>query len=204
MGTRNLQIVVQDGQVKVANYTQFDGYPGGQGLTALAFLRDSMKIEVFKQKVEQCSWMDQASYKAAWVTCGADPDSDMVGMDVADKFKANYLWLSRECGADIYNLIQASTNGLKVQNGVDFAADSLMCEWAYVVDLDKNTFEVYKGFNQTPLTPKDRFYFLSEKAHVERRGNNQYYPVKIVKSYSLLELPSDDTFIEDFKEPEED
>lgn len=35
MGTRNLTAVYLDGQYKVAQYGQWDGYPEGQGITAL-------------------------------------------------------------------------------------------------------------------------------------------------------------------------
>ena len=42
MGTRNLTAVYIDGEYKVAQYGQWDGYPEGQGMTALTFLRDKM------------------------------------------------------------------------------------------------------------------------------------------------------------------
>jgi hypothetical protein len=57
-----------------------------------------------------------------------------------------------------------------------------------VVDFDKNTFEVYRGFNQTELTPEDRFYSLSSE-------DKDYQPVKMIQSFSLDNLPSDDEFI---------
>ena len=38
MGTRNLTTVIKNSETKVAQYGQWDGYPGGQGLTALKFL----------------------------------------------------------------------------------------------------------------------------------------------------------------------
>lgn len=44
MGTRNLTAVYLDGQYKVAQYGQWDGYPEGQGITVLTFLRDKMGI----------------------------------------------------------------------------------------------------------------------------------------------------------------
>ena len=38
MGTRNLTCVFVNGEYKVAQYCQWDGYPSGQGLTILNFL----------------------------------------------------------------------------------------------------------------------------------------------------------------------
>lgn len=32
----------------------------------------------------------------------------------------------------------------------EFLADSLFCEWAYIMNLDDQQFEVYRGFNKNP------------------------------------------------------
>ena len=42
MGTRNLTVVFMDGEYKVAQYGQWDGYPEGQGITCFNFLHDKM------------------------------------------------------------------------------------------------------------------------------------------------------------------
>ena len=39
MGTRHLTAVHVDGEYKIAQYGQWDGYPEGQGMTALTFAR---------------------------------------------------------------------------------------------------------------------------------------------------------------------
>ena len=39
MGTRNLTMVISNGKTKVAQYGQWDGYPDGQGMTALSTLK---------------------------------------------------------------------------------------------------------------------------------------------------------------------
>ena len=118
------------------------------------------------------------------------------------KYKEKYPFLTRDNGASILSLLNdASTEeNLWIHDNSEFAADSLFCEWAYVIDLDKETFEVYKGFNQTPLEKTERFYYLQEqnKHYVERRGDDdQYYPVKHVMTYKLSELPNTETFIEE-------
>lgn len=197
MGTRGINVIVANGEIKCAQYNQFDSYPSGQGATALKFLNEEMTSD-FKEKVLACVGITPEEYKQYWVDCGADPKSDMVGMDVSDKFKKKYLHLHRDCGAEIYGLIQKSMHGLKLQNTIDFAADSLFCEWGYVVDLDKNTFEIYKGFNEHPLEKNERFEFLNDKA------DDGYYPIKLVKFYNLENLPTLEQFLEDLDAPEED
>ena len=41
MGTRNLTMVInQEGETKVAQYGQWDGYPSGVGASVLSFLKN--------------------------------------------------------------------------------------------------------------------------------------------------------------------
>jgi hypothetical protein len=196
MGTRNLEVVVLNGEIRVGNYSQWDGSPASQGMTSLRFLRDKLNKEQFVEKIQKSSWIKPKELKKLWNSVGADPKSDMVDWEVSKKFSEKYPWLHRDCGAKIFEIIQENESGIKLQNTVSFAADSLFCEWAYVVDLDKNTFEIYKGFNETPLEENDRFYFL-------QKPNSEYYPVKMIKSYSLDNLPTDEEFLEDLVEKEE-
>ena len=43
MGTRNLTAVFMDGEYKVAQYGQWDGYPSGQGVDILNILKNAKK-----------------------------------------------------------------------------------------------------------------------------------------------------------------
>lgn len=194
MGTRHLIAVQVDGEYKVAQYGQWDGYPSGQGASILEFLRNhKKKLPALADAVRACSEMSDEDYKQAWVDCGADPDSDFVTMDVSEKFSQRYPYLSRNCGSEILNhVFNAGTDGLKLRYALDFAADSLFCEWAYVIDLDKNTFEVFKGFNTTPLDPSERFASLPVEPG---NTNSQYYQVTLVQSYDLDKLPTVKKFV---------
>lgn len=100
--------------------------------------------------------------------------------------------LSRDCGGDILNRI-VFDGVTKVKNDIEFASNSVFCEWAYVIDLDTNKLEIYDGFNKNELTTNDRFHFLEPISDSEYNG--EYHPVKIVKSYDLDNLPDEDNFV---------
>lgn len=187
------------------NPNQWDSYPAGQGVTALEFLQ-KMNKESFIEKARQSSFITDDEFKQLWVECGANPDDDFVSMDVSKRFSERYPHLHRDCGADIYEMVANSQSGLKTRNSLEFAADSLFCEWCYVVDLDKNSFEVYKGFNTMPLNENERFAFLNDISFKNNQGKKSYFPVKFVAEFDLDELPTKEVFIQttDPREEEEE
>jgi hypothetical protein len=67
-----------------------------------------------------------------------------------------------------------------------FAADSLFCEWAYVLDLDRKILEIYEGFQEEPHQ-NGRF------AHMEyhRERKTQYYPVSLFIEFHFNDLPGE-------------
>ena len=193
MGTRNLTAVFVDGEYKVAQYGQWDGYPEGQGMTCLTFARNFLvnkaDREAFADKLRACSWITQEEI---------DNINNQIRSDGIKKWALIWPELSRDTGAEILELVAKSENGLKLQNNIEFAADSLFCEWAWVIDLDAGTFEGYRGFNQTTdLTPEDRFYFLVAK----QKG--EYNAITLAAKWSLDDLPDKDTFLAAFKEDDE-
>lgn len=197
MGTRNLTAVRIDGEYKVAQYGQWDGYPEGQGMTALHFLRDKMELEQFKTALRKCSYIGEEEYNALWKSVGAD-GSGWVTMEQSNAMKKAHPQFSRDTGADILEIIQNHPDGMKLQDQLPFAADGLFCEWAWVVDFDAGTFEGFDGFNQTPLTEEDRFYFLRE--HEE----GDYHGVRLAAKWDLDALPTDEDFLAAFKEEDEE
>ena len=172
MGTRNLTMVIKDGQPRIAQYGQWDGYPEGQGLTALAFLQNA-DLEHFKSQLDKCRL--HSNYKDL-------PENNLDNRDYC---------------AEILQLVNDSDQAeIHLYNESSFAKDSLFCEWAYVIDLDKNVLEVYEGFNKSPLTEAERFFYLQEK-----NGDDDYYPVRHVISFPLNELPSKEDFVNKIKYP---
>lgn len=194
MGTRNLTAVYIDGEYKIAQYGQWDGYPEGQGKTALDFARklaDEAFRREFAEKVRACRWITEED---------ADAINAKIKSGEIKDWKKEYPELWRNAGAEILQMVM-DRGGLALQNDIDFAADSLFCEWAWVIDLDKNTFEGFSGFNHSPIAEEERFAFLVDKERTTSNGEH-YCCIKLVKAYSLDDLPSDEQFFADFKEEE--
>jgi hypothetical protein len=192
MGTRNLTCIYADGEYRVAQYGQWDGYPNVGGLGVLDALK-STTPEKLKERALACRELTEEESKQKWTECGADEDSSFVSMEVSEKMKETYPTLQRDMGWDIVNYLNKSEGEVPVIKNLDFASQSLFCEWCYVVDLDHNTFEVYEGFQKAP-DPDGRFF--------DMEGNGEYYPVALKKTYQLDNLPGTEEFLEDLVEKE--
>ena len=94
-------------------------------------------------------------------------------------------------GKFLKEIIICDYGKILLKNSINFAKNSLYCEWAYVIDLDKDIFEVYIGSNLLNLSENERFFFLQDK-------NEKYKPVKLIKSYNFKNLPNQLEFVEEF------
>jgi len=194
MGTRNLTIVFMNGEYHLAQYGQWDGYPEGQGMTCLEFLRNEMDEQEFRCALSSMRFID-------WNT--------NVGARILEAFNNGVPFpeFDRDTGAEILWMIQnCQTTSRYLRNDIEFAAASLFCEWAWVIDLDKRTFEAYEGYNKTPLTPEDRFHFLVDKEETYHDSgiDEEYHAVRMVASWSLDDLPTDEQFLAAFKSDDDD
>lgn len=186
MGTRHLIGVVLGGQFKIAQYGQWDGYPSGQGTKVLAFLRQ-MDKHIFITKLIGARFGTEEDFAKINAELKADPGL----MDEGKK----YGHFSRDRGAEILDIVHKAEPGILLQDSSNFAADSLFCEYAYVIDLDKGTFEVFTGFTKEPLVEGDRFF--------GGETNKEYHPVKLLVEFKLDALPTEEEFLK-VCEPQED
>jgi hypothetical protein len=191
-------MVISDGKTRIAQYGQWDGYPSGQGKTILEFLR-TMDKGKFMEKLDKCRFLNGNKRKAKEMDKFMQEIGCVNGWmdnEQSQKYHEKYPFLSRDHGGEVLQLIQdTELDEILLNDESEFVKDSLFCEWAYVVDFDTNTFEVYEGFNKTPLDKSERFY--------SDENNQGYYPVKLVKSFDLNNLPVYTDFIREVS-PEED
>ncbi|WP_347455717.1 hypothetical protein [Acinetobacter thermotolerans] len=179
MGTRHLICIVKDNEYKLAQYGQWDGYPSGQGIDILEFLNKEMDRDVFLKKLDLVK---------------PYPEND--ANNLIKELGRMPVYFSRDTGAKILPYIQNSEKEIPTFLNKDFVGDSLFCEWAWVIDFDKNTFEVYKGFNKEHVDPTERF---ADVATV----HEEYKQVRHFHTFDLNNLPDEDQFLA-ILEPEED
>lgn len=182
MGTRHLIGVVLDGDFKIAQYGQWDGYPSGQGATIRNFLTSpNLDIVRFIENVR----------KLRWIT-----DEETAVIEKTENWPKEFPWMSRDAGAEILLMVYSGQVPY-VGDGLDFALDGLFCEYAYVIDLDGEnpTLEVYTGFHKEGEAIKGRWANADPKSILEGGGTEGYLPVSLLKTYELAELPSEEDFV---------
>ena len=161
MTTRSLTAVKLDGSYKVANFGHYDGYPTGQGIYALKFLLEKMQKEKFIKRLSQLHF--------------AKTDKE--------KFESQKRQNEFD-GALILEYIQNSNDNIVVNN-LKFLEDTIYCQWAYVIDFDNNTFEIYSN-NRT-----------SEK-YGKLNNRREFRYLNLIKIYDLNKLPTLEEFEDRF------
>ena len=197
MGTRHLTVVISNEEPKIAQYGQWDGYPDGQGADILNFLHNA-NIDAFKKKVNKLSFFTEEESKKEDEIGNPYDRRPYLSRDTGSKILEAVLNDKYEEGSSYSGKHKVSCVVDKLVNSIDFAADSLFCEWAYVIDLDKNTFEVYEGFNKNRLDKSERFFYL------EKKSEKEYHPVRLIRTYDLNQLPTVEDFVNSFKEKDEE
>ena len=113
MGTRNLTIVYLEGNYRLAQYCQWDGYPTGQGATVLEFLQNLTpeKLELFKTKLKELPIRDEIYIRNLYENFRR---GTFMTLEESEDFELKYPEYHRDTGANILNLIlNQKIDGLK-------------------------------------------------------------------------------------------
>lgn len=197
MGTRGVIGFYKNGVTKVT-YNHFDSYPEETGKNILKELRyfiiqqldiekikkNFYKIKLIKDSEKQPTKEEIKKYKKF---CNTSVGSQ--GMN--NKDIKTYYQLLRNLQGTLKSYLDGEVN--LMIDSKEFLKDSLFCEWGYIVNLDKEVFEVYKGFQTKPQ--KNRYYTKEAKD-----SQGEYYNCALVKEYSLNNLPNENDFINDLRE----
>lgn len=184
MGTRGFLGFVIDGQEKVA-YNHWDSYPDGLGNDILTWLRSAVADrDSVIEKARALRVVPEHSTPAAEDIEALKGYADI---SVGSRGLDNWYVLLRRTQGDMALILEAGV----IEDASDFVKDSLWAEWGYIVDLDALRFEVYRGFQQAPHSD-GRF---ANRGPVVHALTGSYYPVALVASWPLNELPTEDDFV---------
>jgi hypothetical protein len=123
MGTRHVQTVIsKEGDVKIQQYGQWDGYPEHQGVEILNYLRNG-DLKKYQKNLSKIPLINKKQSKRL----SQDPN-----------WALNYPYMSRDCGASIHKMIE---NGeVKFVSHIDEKEAGDYCEGFYTIDFSKNEF----------------------------------------------------------------
>lgn len=150
MGTRHHQVVInRNGETKISQYGQWDGYPSGQGINILRYLRNC-NLEKYYTNVCNIPEITKEQIET---------------IDLLKNWDIEYPYLSRNCGSDIHQMIE--DGNVKFVSFIDESEAKKWCDGFYTIDFKNNTFtsEYYNKKTIFKLTelPSDEEYLEAMK-----------------------------------------
>lgn len=162
-------------------YNHSDSYPSCLGVSILKQAKGFAKdLEKTKQRVSKLVLVkenDKATPEHV------DRTAKYHNLAVGSQSARDYYCLLRNAQGDLDKYLEVE---LMIDSS-GFLADSLYCEWAYIINLDEGVLEVYKGFNRA----------ANGKGRYAKLQTYEYYGVTLEKTYPLSKLPSEAKFLKD-------
>jgi hypothetical protein len=144
MGTRHLIQAVVDGELRLSQYGQFDGYLEGQGKDIGTFIFNA-NLDQMREQLRKLRFIDPDQAEAIMVSWIGKPVAEWGG-DEHSQAEHAFPEFMRSTSAKILQLIHDGEVGAgQVVDSSDFARDRLFCEYVYTLDFDDMTISVTAG-----------------------------------------------------------
>lgn len=187
MGTRGAWGYRLDNEDKLF-YNHFDSYPSGLGTTIFEHAQNIGRqsdhgLQLFKERVRNLMVVTETTPPDEQVKTRAQ-DMGVFDRSVGGE---NAFWyqVTRGCQGNPDLTLQLGAG----YGAEDFLQDSLFCEYAYIINLDENTLELYKGFN---TSPEGRGRYAPHKGtDPNYPGAKQYWGVDLVGTQPLNAISPD-------------
>ena len=152
-------------------YNHCDSYPSSLGIVVISFIK-STPISELKTIAENIILIKNRS----------KPTKKQIGqckkwadLSVSEKSLNDWYCLLHKTQGDL-NVYKDGLTYMIDSN--EFLFDSLFCEWAYIINIDTNTLEVYKGVNESKTA-------LGRYASNTLDKENVYYGVALINEIPL-------------------
>jgi len=183
MSTRGAIGFKIDGEYKVT-YNHSDSYPEYLGDRVVEFMKKVVKekkLDILRENVRNVKMRLESTPPTAMEQERFQKFADTgVSSGNLDEW---YVLLRNAQGIEGIEAIYKGKLDVMI-NSFRFLADSLFCEYAYIINLDNDTIEFYKGFNKqaqkTNPLPID-----------QKKDDSGYYPVRFKGSCPFTEIPED-------------
>lgn len=213
MGTRGAFGVVIGEKEKIG-YNQYDSYPDGKGIEALRWLREA-DLNLVRKQAKSLRVVDDKTKPTPEDVELLQPWTDL---GVSNQSTDDWYCLTRQSHGYFNEMLQCGY----VLDSHEFPIDSLFCEWAYILDLDRNVFEVYEGFQKKfpkkgrwakrPTKAEDEANWIEHLKWCARQDpprmpwepeRREYKAVELTASWPLDALPTDEEFLAQTRSTEE-
>ena len=191
MGTRGLYGIRKNG-IDKATYNHWDSYPDWLGREVISFCKYN-SIENLDKFFNLIELVDENSTptkeQVEYCTSLGLEDTDLHNRDLYDWY---CLIHNLQGNFNLYQKLIDNHNLIYMTDYITFIEDSLFCEYAYIINLDDNVLEFYKGFQHEPQNG-NRY---GTESTYEGHDGTKYYPCKLIKTFPLGELDDVDAIVE--------
>lgn len=171
-------VIDQEGNKKVAQYGQWDGYPSGVGKLVLEFVKNKELLDKLKNKLSVCRFLDDEkdkafieSYQKNAPEWSNDPDNR-----TSEQIRWFDTYITRNLAEEVLtNIANSEDSEILLRDSEESAKSDGWVEWSYVIDLQKNELLVYEHIDQP-----------------------------VIAKWSLSNLPEEDDFIKQLEPQEEE
>ena len=180
MGTRgSVGIITKEGKYK-SSYNHFDSYPTGLGqdmVKVINKINNNFGWDKFSNIMSNIELVDERAEPT-------ETDYEFYKKYYNENVGTGDGWYSllRDLqGSQIFEEILSGKDIKHMISGNDFIESSLHCEYAYIINLSDNTFEVYEGYQTTPQKG-NRFGEIPD---------NGYYPCALISKVPFDKVTKD-------------
>lgn len=183
MSTRGEVGIILKGEYK-GLYNHSDSYPGGLGEEVVAFIKAVNKTKTGWARLKR------NMHKVITIDRNIKPTAEEIerykqyaNLNVSNQSYEDWYCLLRELQG-VAAFVEIMKGKLKHADfgavGKEFIKDSLSCEYAYVINLDNMTLELYKGYQEAPQE--------GNRFGVEKNSSG-HYPCKLMGICKLSKIP---------------
>ena len=141
MGTRNLtKVIDKDGEIRVAQYGQWDGYPEYSGTRMLSFILEFGMLDKIEKSLIKCRLTtNENEVGAAYDVYSDEPKWESLRNE-SNGYGIAFPSLSRDTGVDILKVIVYSNEEILLWDDRGFENDDLFCEGVYTLNYQTKQF----------------------------------------------------------------